>query len=288
MKKAYKLTLTALTAAMAMAAGAAHASIIGPGTDVNNTGGSEVVLSIYDPNTLTSYSKDLGITFNGFNGAGSYSYNLTGDTNFMAAFASGLNNGMLWSLNAADTVVNGASVPQAGARILTTVGGLAPAAGVNSNIIDAGNKFTNYWTSINTAGTNPTLTDGSNYVVGTDPSNFWSVLKNNWGNSTPFDSTGAVGGSMYFMLASETCVQGGAPFFAVACSSTDPSVYQFYGSGGLTAGTGNGIGQWTMSQSGVLSYSAGVSAVPVPAAAWLFGSGLLGLVGVARRRPVKA
>ncbi len=27
-----------------------------------------------------------------------------------------------------------------------------------------------------------------------------------------------------------------------------------------------------------------VSAVPVPAAAWLFGSGLLGLVGVARRR----
>ncbi len=27
-----------------------------------------------------------------------------------------------------------------------------------------------------------------------------------------------------------------------------------------------------------------VSAVPVPAAVWLFGSGLLGLVGVARRR----
>jgi hypothetical protein len=27
-----------------------------------------------------------------------------------------------------------------------------------------------------------------------------------------------------------------------------------------------------------------VAAVPVPAAAWLFGSGLLGLIGVARRR----
>jgi len=27
-----------------------------------------------------------------------------------------------------------------------------------------------------------------------------------------------------------------------------------------------------------------VSAVPVPAAAWLFGSGLLGLIGVARRQ----
>ena len=27
-----------------------------------------------------------------------------------------------------------------------------------------------------------------------------------------------------------------------------------------------------------------VSAVPVPAAAWLFGSGLIGLVGLARRK----
>jgi hypothetical protein len=28
----------------------------------------------------------------------------------------------------------------------------------------------------------------------------------------------------------------------------------------------------------------GVSAVPVPAAAWLFGSGLIGLIGIARRK----
>jgi hypothetical protein len=36
--------------------------------------------------------------------------------------------------------------------------------------------------------------------------------------------------------------------------------------------------------SGVFYDNLNVSAVPVPAAAWLFGSGLLGLVGVARRR----
>lgn len=34
----------------------------------------------------------------------------------------------------------------------------------------------------------------------------------------------------------------------------------------------------------IVGNDASVSAVPVPAAAWLFGSGLLGLIGVARRK----
>ncbi len=42
---------------------------------------------------------------------------------------------------------------------------------------------------------------------------------------------------------------------------------------------------WKLTKAGNLTY-APVSAVPVPAAVWLFGSGLLGLVGVARRRKV--
>ena len=37
----------------------------------------------------------------------------------------------------------------------------------------------------------------------------------------------------------------------------------------------------------VQSYAGSASVIPVPAAAWLFGSGLLGLVGVARRKAVK-
>lgn len=57
--------------------------------------------------------------------------------------------------------------------------------------------------------------------------------------------------------------------------------------------TGNGFdptgATWSFSGESPTSYSmtitsTGIPAVPVPAAVWLFGSGLLGLVGVARRK----
>jgi hypothetical protein len=50
-----------------------------------------------------------------------------------------------------------------------------------------------------------------------------------------------------------------------------------------------GAATWTLSATGDLVYSApGASAVPLPAAVWLLGSGLLGLAGVARRKSLTA
>lgn len=55
-------------------------------------------------------------------------------------------------------------------------------------------------------------------------------------------------------------------------------VADFYNTGGFTSiATPDGV-TWS-SDSGIF-----LGAVPVPAAVWLFGSGLIGLVGVARRK----
>jgi len=43
-------------------------------------------------------------------------------------------------------------------------------------------------------------------------------------------------------------------------------------------------GRWSLDAAGDVTYSVAAATVPVPGALWLFGSGLLGLIGVSRRR----
>ena len=68
----------------------------------------------------------------------------------------------------------------------------------------------------------------------------------------------------------------------VTCQSTcaDGEHYMLSYSGTIEIGTGSGIG----GERYELVLHGTVSAVPVPAAAWLFASGLVGLLGLARRR----
>jgi len=73
--------------------------------------------------------------------------------------------------------------------------------------------------------------------------------------------------------------------------------YQITGTGGssVTAVTpvqfknATGVATWSLSATGDLVYTVpGTSAVPLPAAIWLLGSGLLGLAGIGRRKILAA
>ncbi len=62
-------------------------------------------------------------------------------------------------------------------------------------------------------------------------------------------------------------------------------VFTHSNSGFFTGINTYALSSWRLDTDGTLTYGVpAVSAVPVPAAVWLFGSGLLGLVGVARRK----
>lgn len=94
-----------------------------------------------------------------------------------------------------------------------------------------------------------------------DPS---ELLTANLGSATPYSDTPISGLGIP--------LQGYAPLAATGASQ------------GFTAGPFTGVVAYIDIGSGNSMYVTSVSAVPVPAAVWLFGSGLLGLMGMARRK----
>lgn len=80
---------------------------------------------------------------------------------------------------------------------------------------------------------------------------------------------------------------GGYQLDLTSMSITDQtaSLLTLSGTGFLSNGANSANTIWTFS-GGTSDYSMTITAVPVPAAVWLFGSGLIGLVAVARRKTV--
>jgi hypothetical protein len=112
------------------------------------------------------------------------------------------------------------------------------------------------------------------------------------GGSSYLFSAGSAGGNVWGAggnnnSGGSTNLYGQGPTQAGTGIGTAESLYLLTGSNStLTAVESYTLGadDLTLSANGTLATAGGTSPVPLPAAVWLFGSGLLGLMGVGRRR----
>jgi len=160
-----------------------------------------------------------------------------------------------------------------------------------TNVMAAGNGSTYSGNSTLPGGPADNLIKQSNRLAG--------VIQTGDAITIAFDVRGSLGVSAVTqaILFNEWSGGGATPQFFDFGLNADENVWTSYSwntvagpdvSGGVTLALKTGCGAVDGCFSDVyfdnVSFTADVSAVPVPAAAWLFGSGLIGLVGMARRK----
>lgn len=259
-----KWKIKALVAAAAFAAAAPASAAI---TDsFSGFQGAELFFTVIDTAGERSYTRDLGIETLAFNGSAPLSFAADSTlSSFIAGTASPAN--LIWNIGAAFNNFADPIVVLTTAAAMPGASGSAPTL-VNSDLALLPGSQDLFLAAQNALGDHPSVTNGSNVdTKAADPDGwgggaYWGV---SWGGTANFLTTALIGQSNSFFMLTQTS----DPFDSVA-----RSLWTEFG------------GNWTLASNGNLTYD--VAAVPVPAAVWLLGSGLFGLVGVARRRKLQA
>ena len=252
-----KFNKTLLAAALMVAAGSANAAI---GTF---DGASELFMSVYDSSSQNTYSYDTGLTLdtllaNISNTAYSYSKDLSTDTNWTTNFKNvpGFN---------ASTTVYGLLVgsTQYNDVLLTSsaVGGLPLADNDSAVMSFAGNiqiRAGEINSGIALVNGSKVVNDGG--VPGTGQFNDFNTV---FGGQNSASVAGAYGSTLAFFH--ETTV------YDANVESQVPVLEKF-------------AGEWKLAGNSLTFAAPVVAAVPLPAAVWMFGAGLMGMLRLNRRK----
>ncbi|MEJ0099949.1 MAG: VPLPA-CTERM sorting domain-containing protein [Pseudomonadota bacterium] len=264
-----KHVVRAAIAASVVAAGSAHAAITLP-----STGNGSLVLFVTNTVTQQVYARDLGLQVNSIisegTGAGQtgtagayqtldYSLgSITADTT-LSNFLTGDLGNFVWGVLAGDSSSSGTSV-SAPRRMVATAGDNLtwnPNSPTNIALQNASAASNTFMQTVSAAlGSNSSVVTG----IGTGPGQFDETqLENFFGYGVSIEGAVGVGNAQDFYL------------FASAGGSNGTASHIFQ------------LNDLTLSATGTLA-SVASTEVPLPAAAWLFGSGLMGLAGIGRRR----
>lgn len=259
-----KLKLKLVFAAMTFVATAPAFAAIADGSQGMN---GELFMSVWDPVAQTSYVNDLGVTMSNFltnaNTAG-YSLSYAGSNLLTSNFNLAGNTNLVYNVAALDSVAT--TAPFIGQTYLSTTNASATTvASMSNQKVGALSAVNNYVNAINGTDQNFATNNEGLYTSSAGGlAYFGSGFGTNWSTNSTFDSTAAVGTALNM--------------WKLTPSSN---------SGLSKATTTKLAGQWLLNKAGALTYTAPPAAVPLPAAVWLLGSGLIGMVGVARRKSTK-
>jgi hypothetical protein len=222
---------------------------------------------------------------------------------FVAYDVNGSGKDYVRDLGALATSIGTSNVSFGTGTTFGTATGNAFAGVTSSNIywnviaVDAGNSTaytTGNLTKLNAAGNGSFEMDTNTGLIATGLSNLVGNASWSKGNGEYYGAAVASGSNALDLVG--TLIGDGSKvvsghglntsqnFFTIA---GDGTASQIRANAGLSAFDGNAAGGYfTLSSLGALSYTgtAAPSAVPLPAAAMLFGPGLLGLFGFARKR----
>jgi hypothetical protein len=238
-------------------------------TTADGPTGSSLILNVFDTVTKESYSATLevapkNLTNGTFNGGASFTA-LAGNSTFTSLFADNNAANIRWEVVGGTNDASSGASP--GDNIPWSLGFTAasqPATFAGNQQNFAGNKLNNWISliSVHQTGANSGLTTSSNATDLWNMNAAAAPFGGDFGGGTlPFAITGLLGASLsYFTATVNGAFAGDASTFS------------------QIAGT------WSLGNDGTLTWNTAAAVVPVPAAIWLLGSGLLGLVGVGRRR----